>query len=88
KLYHSYPFHGQRKQYRPSVFQKKFEDVIILVKVNPIQFKGVEITLLPNGECKMRALEFDQGIMEDLATDGFEQASALEFNLYYSGLAK
>jgi hypothetical protein len=69
-------------------FKKKFEDVIILVKVNPIQFKGVEITLLPNGECEMRALEFDEGIMEDLATDGFEEASALEFNLYYSGLAK
>jgi hypothetical protein len=69
-------------------FKKKFEDVIILVKVNPIQFKGVEITLLSNGECEMRALEFDEAIMEDLAADGFEEASALEFNLYYSGLAK
>jgi hypothetical protein len=69
-------------------FKKKFEDVTILVKVNPLLFKGIEITLLPNGECEMRTLEFDEGIMEDLATDGFEKASALEFNLYYSGLAK
>lgn len=69
-------------------FKKKFDEATILVKVNPILFKGVEITLLANGEYEMRALEFDEGILEDLKTDGFEEASALEFNLYYSGLAK
>jgi hypothetical protein len=69
-------------------FKKKFDEVTILVKVNPILFKGVEITLLASGECEMQALEFDEDILEDLKTDGFEDASALEFNLYYSGLAK
>jgi hypothetical protein len=69
-------------------FKKKFDAATILVKVNPLQFKGIEITLLSTGECEMRALEFDEGILEDLANDGFEEASALEFNLYYSGLAK
>ena len=69
-------------------FKKKFDEATILVKVNPILFKGVEITLLPTGEYETRALEFDEDILEDLKTDGFEEASALEFNLYYSGLAK
>ena len=69
-------------------FKKKFTEATILVKVNPILFKGVEITLLVSGESQIRELNFDENIWEDLKTDGFEEASALEFNLYYSGLAK
>lgn len=69
-------------------FKKKFTEATILVKVNPILFKGVEITLLVSGESQIRELNFDEDIWEDLKTDGFEEASALEFNLYYSGLAK
>ena len=68
-------------------FRKKFEEGTVLVKVNPILFKGVEITLLPNGKTETRQLNFDEQILEDLRMDGFEEASALEFNLYYSGLA-
>ena len=69
-------------------FKKKFNEATILVKVNPIVFKGIEITLLVNGESQIRELNFDEDIWEDLKADGFEEASALEFNLYYSGLAK
>jgi hypothetical protein len=68
-------------------FRKKFEESTVLVKVNPILFKGIEITLLPNGKTETRELTFDEEILEDLKTDGFEEASALEFNLYHSGLA-
>jgi hypothetical protein len=67
-------------------FRKKFEDSTILVKVNPIAFKGTEITLFSNGEIARRDLMFDEDIIEDLKIDGFEEASALEFNLYYSGI--
>jgi hypothetical protein len=69
-------------------FRKKFEDSTILVKVNPIVFKGTEITLLPDGEITYRDLTFDEDIIEDLKIDGFEEASALEFNLHYSGLTR
>ena len=69
-------------------FKKKFNESTILVKVNPILFKGIEITLLVNEESRVRELTFDKDIWEDLKADGFEEASALEFNLYYSGLAK
>ncbi len=59
----------------------------ILVKVNPILYKGTEIIISPNEEIKMRDLEFDEQIFDDLKADGFEETSALVFNLYLSGLA-
>ena len=68
-------------------FKKEFEDSVVLVKVNPILFTGTEITLLKSGEVDVREMEFDQEIFEDLAADGFQEASPLEFNLYHSGLA-
>lgn len=68
-------------------FKKKFEDFTILVKVNPIQLKGTEITLHNTGETEIRDLEFDEQIIDDLKVDGFSESSPLEFNLYYSGLA-
>ena len=67
-------------------FRKAFEKETILVKVNPVHFSGTELTILHDGKVKMRELEFDEHINEDLSADGFEPASALEFNLYYSGL--
>ncbi len=69
-------------------FRKELDDVTILVRVNPIQLKGLEITLSKSGdEPQLRELEFDQDIFEDLKADEFTEASPLEFNLYYTGLA-
>lgn len=67
-------------------FKKQHHDTTILVKVNPIFFKGIEITVFADGKSVVRELEFDENIEEDLRRDGFENASALEFNLYVSGL--
>jgi hypothetical protein len=67
-------------------FKKEIEGVKILVKVNPILFKGAEITVDANGHGELRELEFDQDIFEDLKADEFEEASPLEFNLYLNGL--
>ena len=58
----------------------------ILVRVNPILFKGTEITVLSNGRKERREMEFDENIEEDLKIDGFKIASPLEFNLHLSGL--
>jgi hypothetical protein len=68
-------------------FKKEFEGMTVLVKVNPIQFKGAEITRHADGKLELRELEFDSEILEDLKADGFAEGSALEFNLYYAGLA-
>jgi hypothetical protein len=67
-------------------FKKEFEESTILVKVNPLLFSGVEITIHKGGELEMRELEFDHEIFDDLKEDGFVESSPLEFNLYYSGL--
>ncbi len=69
-------------------FKKQLEGFKILVKVNPIQFKGTEIMVPETGEVELRDLEFDEAIFEDLEADGFSACTALEFNLYASGLAK
>lgn len=68
-------------------FKKEFDNFIILVRVNPIQWKGTELTLPKNGEPEVRELEFDEHIFEDLKADGFLESGPLEFNLYFSGLA-
>lgn len=67
-------------------FKKEFEGFTVMVKVNPIHFKGAEITLFADGKSELREMEFDSEILEDLKADGFAEASALEFNLYYTGL--
>lgn len=68
-------------------FKKEFDDVTVLVKVNPFHLQGTEITIHKNGAPEVREMEFDEAIFDDLKADGFEEASPLEFNLYYSGLA-
>lgn len=68
-------------------FKRDFEGYKILVKLNPINYMGVEITRFSDGRIEMRDLEFDEDIVDDLKTDGFEEANPLEFNLYLSGLA-
>jgi hypothetical protein len=68
-------------------FKRELETSTILVRLNPIQLKGLEITLHKNGEPEIRELEVDEGILDDLKADGFKEASPLEFNLYFSGLA-
>jgi len=68
-------------------FKKELGEGMILVKVNPLLFTGIEISILPSGEVEMREMEFDEQIFEDLNEDGFLESSPLEFNLYYSGLA-
>lgn len=69
-------------------FKREFDDMTVLVKVNPFHFRGIEITVPKNGEPEAREMEFDAEIFEDLKADGFVESSPLEFNLYFSGLAK
>lgn len=69
-------------------FKKEFTDYILLVKVNPIQLKAMEITVYKDQDPELREIEIDAEIFDDLKADGFLEASALEFNLYLSGLIK
>ena len=67
-------------------FKKELPDSTVLVRVNPIQFKIMEITVPKNGEPGVQEDEADANIVEDLKADGFIESSPLEFNLYFSGL--
>lgn len=69
-------------------FRKELDDMKILVQVDPKGLKGVELIVYANGEIEVTDREFDEEIKEDLAHDGFEPASPLEFNLYLKGLVK
>jgi len=68
-------------------FKKEWEGGWILVKVNPVHLKGTELLVHPDGKVDRRDLTFDETIFDDLAADSFTEASALEFQLYFSGLA-
>lgn len=69
-------------------FKKQLADGLrILVKVNPIEFTGTEITLGLSGDMQVRNMAFDEQIFDDLKADGFDICNPLEFNLYLSGLA-
>ena len=67
-------------------FKREFEGFRVLVKVNPIQLNGSEITRYDDGRTEIRDLEFDHDIFEDLKADHFEETSAIEFNLYMAGI--
>lgn len=68
-------------------FKKQMDGYTLLVKVNPIQWKGTEITVPNTGGVEIRDLDFDPEIFDDLKADDFKECTALEFNLYLSGLA-
>lgn len=67
-------------------FKREFDDFKILVQVNPVDYRGVELTIGSDGAIEKRKLDFDEEIFDDLAEDDFEPCSALEFNLYLKGL--
>jgi hypothetical protein len=68
-------------------FKKELEGSLILVRVNPVHLKGTELIVHPGGQVDQRDLEFDETIYDDLTADDFKEASAMEFQLYFSGLA-
>lgn len=62
-------------------FKKTLPEFVIMVKVNPIDFSGVELLIDENGKIEKSKMQFDENIFEDLRIDDFQKASALEFNL-------
>jgi hypothetical protein len=69
-------------------FRKEMADFTLLVKVNPIQLTATEITVFRDRDPELREIITDAEVLDDLKADGFTEASAIEFNLYLSGLVK
>jgi hypothetical protein len=67
-------------------FKKEDEKGKILLKVNPIHLKGIEIIVPIKGEAESNEIEITGEFETELKEEGFEPTSPLEFNLYWSGL--
>ena len=67
-------------------FKRIFPEFTILVQVNPVDYRGIELTIHPDGTIEKRKMQFDEDIEEDLKADEFSPSGALEFNLYLKGL--
>ena len=69
-----------------SYYKKSFEGLLILVQLDPVTLKGIELIIDEDGRMVRTDREFDEDIYLDLEEDEFEKASPLEFNLYLKGL--
>jgi hypothetical protein len=67
--------------------RKKSESSTILLRINPINFSGLRLTMIAGKNAELDEVEFEETLWEDLKSQGFEEGNPLEFNLYYSGLA-
>jgi hypothetical protein len=68
-------------------YKRVFEDYIVLVQLNPIDYSGLELIVHPDKKLEKTKMQFDEDIREDLEVDEFKKTTALEFNLYLQGLA-
>jgi hypothetical protein len=67
-------------------FKKESEGTKKLVQLNPIYFTGIEITISLSGEIAAIEMEENAEMAEHLKSAGYAETSALEFNLYFSGV--
>ena len=76
---------GSIKQY----FKKILEDrILILVRIDPDTYEGLELIVLPDRTVKKTERQFDETIYTELNFDEFSKGNALEFNLYLKGFTK
>jgi len=67
-------------------FKNTFDDTLVLIKLNPLDFTGSEMIVHSNGKIEITHLSFDENIYEDLDVDHFKKTSPLEYNLYLNKL--
>jgi len=68
-------------------FKKELDEAIILVRIDPITFEGLELIVLKNNQVKKTARMFDETIYDDLEFDNFLKGNPLEFNLHLQGVS-
>ncbi len=62
-------------------YKKELPEATILVRIDPGTLMGLELIILPSGEIRKTARQFDAGIYEELEVDEFSRGKALAFNL-------
>ena len=58
----------------------------ILLKVDIIRLRGIELTIPESGELAWNEFELEEPTVDQLVADGFQETGPLEFNLYEAGL--
>ncbi len=69
-------------------FKKEVDEGIILVRINPKSFDGLELLVDKEQRVLQTNRQFDKTIYEDLDFDEFKKGSPLEFNLYLQKVKK
>ena len=67
-------------------FKKEDEASKILIKLNPLNFTCIELTIAKDKAIALQELQFDESIITDLKNDNFIEVNAMEFNLYEAGV--
>lgn len=67
-------------------FRKVLDEGMILVRINPTNFAGLELIISKDKHVLQTARSFDDSIYDEMAADDFEDGSAMEFNLYLKGI--
>ena len=68
-------------------FKKELDEAIILVRIDPNTYEGLELIVLKNNQVKKTARIFDETIYDDLEFDNFIKGNPLEFNLHLQGIS-
>ncbi len=77
----------QQKNIIHSYYKKEEKGSLVLLQVNPETFQGFQLTISDTVKTKKK-LQYDEGIYDALAVDGFVVSGALEFNLHLKGLVE
>ena len=68
-------------------FKKELDEAIILVRIDPNTFEGLELIVLKNNQVKKTVRMFDETIYDDFEFDNFIKGNPLEFNLHLQGIS-
>ncbi len=59
----------------------------MLLRVDPIHYTAIQITIPKRGERKGEELEMNEHFVKELEAQGYVAAGPLEFHLYLNGVA-
>jgi len=67
-------------------FKKDQPGLKILLKVDVIRLRAIELIVPDKGELSWNEIEIQEGTVDQLVAGGFKETGPLEFNLYDAGL--
>ncbi len=70
-------------------FKKEADGTKLLLKFNPVHLKGTQLTIRAQSEPEEDEVDFDgtpEELESTLRAEGYVPVSAMEYNLYLSGL--